>query len=87
MLVSTVASVTIIAPLSVITTRVTYKTERVFRVNQGGVEYIAIKVRSHILHRHCHIVSKFCFFVILNMFNYILKNSICLTKYLRFYLT
>lgn len=81
MLVSTVASVTIIAPLSVITTRVTYKTERVFRVNQGGVEYIAIKVRSHILHRHCHIVSKFCFFVILNMFNYILKNLIYLTKY------
>lgn len=81
MLVSTVASVTIIAPLSVITTRVTYKRERVFRVNQGGVEYIAIKVRSHILHRHCHIVSKFCFFVILNMFNYILKNLICLTKY------
>lgn len=81
MLVSTVASVTIIAPLGVITTRVTYKTERVFRVNQGGVEYIAIQVRSHILHRHCHIVSKFCFFVILNMFNYILKNLICLTKY------
>lgn len=81
MLVSTVASVTIIAPLSVTTTRVTYKTERVFRVNQGGVEYIAIKVRSHILHQHCHIVSKFCFFVILNMFNYILKNLICLTKY------
>lgn len=52
MLVSTVASVTILAPLFVTTTRVTYKTESVFRVNQGGVEYIAIKVRSHILHRH-----------------------------------
>lgn len=48
MLVSTVASVTILAPLIVTTTRVTYKTERVFRVNQGGVEYIAIQVRSHI---------------------------------------
>lgn len=52
MLISTVASVTILAPLIVTTTRVTYKTERVFRVNQGGVEYIAIKVRSHILHGH-----------------------------------
>lgn len=52
MLVSTVASVTFLAPLIVTTTRVTYKMESVFRVNQGGVEYIAIKVRSHILHRH-----------------------------------
>lgn len=52
MLVSTVAIVTILAPFIVSTTRVTYKTERVFRVNQGGVEYIAIKVRSHIVHRH-----------------------------------
>lgn len=52
MLVSTVAIVTILAPLTVTKTRVTYKTERVFRVNQGGVEYIAIKVRSHIVHRH-----------------------------------
>lgn len=52
MLVATVASVTTLAPLIVTTTRVTYKMERVFRVNLGGVEYIAIQVRSHILHRH-----------------------------------
>lgn len=81
MLVSTVASVTIIAPLIVTTTRVTYKTERVFHVNQGGVEYIAIKVIHIYITDTCHIVSKFCFFVILNMFNYILKNLICLTTY------
>lgn len=51
-MVSTVASVTILAPLIVTTTRVTHKMESVFRVNQGGEEYIAIKVRSHISHRH-----------------------------------
>lgn len=52
MLVSTVPSVTTLAPLIVTTTRVTYKTERVFRVNPGGGTYIAIQVRSHIVHRH-----------------------------------
>lgn len=65
MLVSTVASVTIIAPLSVTTARVTYKMERVFRVNQGGVEYIAIKVKSHILHRrmpYCKQILFLCHF-------------------------
>lgn len=43
-----VASVTILVPSIVNTTRVTYKTERVFHVDLGGVEYIAIQVRSHI---------------------------------------
>lgn len=65
MLVSTVASVTILTPLIVTTTRVTYKTERIFRVNQGGVEYIAIKVRSHILHRrmpYCKQILFLCHF-------------------------
>lgn len=53
MQVTTVVSVTILAPLIVTTTRITYKAERVFRVNQVGVEYIAIKVSSHIIvHRH-----------------------------------
>lgn len=47
-----VASVTILVPSIVNTTRVTYETERVFHVDLGGVEYIAIQVRSHIVHRH-----------------------------------
>lgn len=49
MLVSTVASVTILVPSIVNKTRVTYKTERVFRLNLSRVNYIAIQVRSHIV--------------------------------------
>lgn len=45
MSVSTVITVTLLVPLTVKTAHVTYRMERVLRVNLGGLIYIVIKVR------------------------------------------